>query len=70
MTGADVENRIADGDIARLLAEVCDHFAECHQVLFRLHKSETPDRVRIGEYETLIRELEQEIQGLINNANS
>ena len=41
--------------------ELCDHFAECRDVLSNLRASSQTDPKRIAEYETLTYELEREI---------
>jgi len=46
--------------------ELCDHFAECHEVLSRLRDSTKADPARVKEYETLTTELEQEIRAAID----
>ena len=46
--------------------ELCDHFAECRDVLTRLNASTKIDAKRIEEYETLTSELEQEIRTAVD----
>jgi hypothetical protein len=47
--------------------ELCDHFAECRDVLTQLNASTKADAKRIEEYETLISELEQEIRTVVDS---
>jgi hypothetical protein len=46
--------------------ELCDHFAECRDVLSRLNASTEADAKRIEEYETLTSELDQEIRTAVD----
>jgi len=46
--------------------ELCDHYAECAQVLDRLQSTEGNDLRRIPEYEEVITSLEVEIQKMIS----
>ena len=48
--------------------ELCDHFAECRDVLSNLHAAIEADPKRIEEYETLTSELEQEIRKTVDAA--
>ena len=48
--------------------ELCDHFAECRDVLSNLQASIEADPKRIEEYETLTSELEQEIRKTVDAA--
>jgi hypothetical protein len=48
--------------------ELCDHFAECRDVLSNLHASTDADPQLVEEYETLTNELEQEIGKTVDAA--
>ena len=48
--------------------ELCDHFAECRDVLSNLYTSTDADPKRIEEYQTLTNELEQEIRKTVDSA--
>jgi hypothetical protein len=48
--------------------ELCDHFAECRDVLSNLYASTDADAKRVEEYETLTNELEQEIRKTVDAA--
>ena len=48
--------------------ELCDHFAECQDVLSNLHGSTDTDPKRIEEYEILTNELEREIRKTVDAA--
>ena len=45
--------------------EICDHFAECLDVLANLKSSDESEQKRIDEYETLTNELAEEIQKIV-----
>ena len=48
--------------------ELCDHFAECLDVLANLKSAEKNEPHRVGEYETLTHELAEEIQKIVTSA--
>jgi hypothetical protein len=49
--------------------ELCDHYAECREVLTRLRGSSEAERRRVEEYEALTGELEQEIRTVVDAAD-
>ena len=47
------------------IRELCDHYAECRQILRRLLSMSSPDRCRVREYEEMVRDLEEEIEEIV-----
>ena len=48
--------------------ELCDHYAECLEVLESLQTANTTEPQRIAEYETLTTELADEIRNIVASA--